>query len=1117
MASTSKKEGGSKEPEEEKLNIPSFVRITNTSGFFIPASIINRVWIALSYQIANRSETVVRTVDNNFIAYFWNHVLGMVPASPATEDTMTSFADKVYAANIGKNFTTCTIPDVFWQQTGYHATRLEKKMGEKEGYLDLRIWVEGFDNESLSASHRLTSSNLSTIPYINIGTTFGQTVWSTDFIFQRMKAHNEAITKVFTKDPEALEIEHDSIDTLCCKASIDGEAPIISPTHDDLHEFAKDNHRFLIQTCLNNDTKDCVTSMQDFNSKFPNFNNVSKLYYGLEVIPISSQGFSRLEPVMAITKRPKAKAAKSKRRKAKRKIDGVEQTGEASSVATVQTEITEISYETLKAEKTFGVFTEENVIESTTDGTSTVTHMLGETATEITEARTTEPINTEEGIVTNQHQANLHVAMTNHGQKYSQFTAQSDGHAGQPIQGQTILQVSTLAKDTPVSVTALASDAAISVTTLAADAPISATAIAGTGTRSTKNAASPQTAVKARDAASSQPAAPTRGTSLPQTAAKARDAASSQPSAPTRGTALPQTAAKAKDAASSQPTVLTRTAAKARDAASSQPTAPTRGAALPQTAIPTRATALPQTAAKAKDAASSQPAAPTRGTSLTQTAIPTRATALPQTAAKAKDAASSQPAAPMRGTALPHTAAPTRATSLPHTAAKARDAASSQPAAPTRGTAIPQTAAEARDTAASQTAAPTGTSSSSQTPAKVAVALRAAAPVEAQVISQAITPVSTSSNHTGAQTAPNHGSQSTSEDRARVIAELRAQPPPPSLEEARARRASIKEERRQNIEFIRKRTTSRASALALSMASTAPSGLSQLPQPSGPLSDTTTQGNATTNQSMNLPRVLEQVPELALDSAANEGQTSDLTATGPRFGLASPVAQENVKPKRGKWIAPLPEHQSWGTTLSASSVPEKKKKQKNRRNVNPVRPSVVSVGTQTGTGVTSCSVGTQTEIGVATSIAEDLVPGAGPVPSREDESVGHGNTKPPPSVTSRASLQRELELTSIVEDSALEQDCGGEYARGILTMATPSTAHSNLVAELTGAGVPSSALTSLSRSGLEAHEATGCRQPLVGIHLEVETVTIGGVTFEARRRGSRHRIAASMPRLELDW
>ena len=676
-----------------------------------------------------------------------------------------------------------------------------------------------------------------------------------------------------------------------------------------------------------------------------------------------------------------------------------------------------IADETSKAEEIFGVFTEENDVESTTDETSTVTHILKETATEITKARTTKPINAVEGIITNQHQANLHVGMTNHGQESFQFTAQSDGHAGHPIQGQTILQVSTLAKDTPVSITPLASDEAISVTTLAGDAPISATAIAGTGTRSTKNAASPQIAAKARDTASPQPTAPTRGTALPQTAAKAKDAASSQPTAPTRGTALPQTA------------------------------------------TPTRATALPQTAAKAKDAASSQPTVPTRGT------------ALPQTAAKARDAAFSQPTAPTRGTSLPQTATPMRATALPQTAAKARVAASSQPAAPTRGTALPQTAAEARDTSASQAAAPTGTSSSSQASAKVAVALRAAAPVEAQVISQAITSVSTSSNHTGAQTAPNHGSQSISEDRARVIAELRAQPPPPSLEEARARRASIKEERRQNIEFIRKRTTSRASALALSMASTAPSGLSQLPQPSGPLSDTTTQGNATTNQSMNPPRVLEQVPELASDSAANEGHPSDLIATGP-LGLASPVAQENVKPKRGKWIAPLPEHQSWGTALSASSVPEKKKKQKNRRNVNPVRPSAVSVGTQTGTGVTSCSVGTQTEIGVA---------------------------------------------TSIVEDPALEQDCGGEYARGILTMATTSTAHSNLVAELTGAGVPSSALTSLSRSGLEAHEATGCRQPPVGIHLEVETVTIGGVTFEARRRGSRHRIAASMPRLELDW
>lgn len=158
-----------------------------------------------------------------------------------------------------------------------------------------------------------------------------------------MKAHNETIARILTKDPEALQVGHGLIDTLRCKSSIDGEAPIISPILDDLYQFAKDNHRFLIQTCLNNDTKECITTMQGSDPNFPNFNNVSKLYYGLEVIPISSQGLSRLELVMASTKRLKAKASKNKRRKAKRKIDGAEQAGEATSVATVQTEIAEIN------------------------------------------------------------------------------------------------------------------------------------------------------------------------------------------------------------------------------------------------------------------------------------------------------------------------------------------------------------------------------------------------------------------------------------------------------------------------------------------------------------------------------------------------------------------------------------------------------------------------------------------------------------------------------------------------------------------------------------------------------------------------------------------------------
>ncbi|OBT46554.1 hypothetical protein VE00_01802 [Pseudogymnoascus sp. WSF 3629] len=942
MSTISSKGGGDKAPEEEKLNIPTFVRITNTSGFAIPVSVLNRARTALSHQFVNRNEAVVSNVDNNFLAFLWNHVLRIAPVSPVTVGTMTSYANTVYDINIGHNFTTCIIPEVFWQQTGYQTTRLEKKLGEIESFIDLRIWVEGYENSSLSASHGLPSSN-STIPYIYIGTTFGQTVWSTDFLYQRMKAHNETITGIFTTDPEALQIEHDSIDTLCCKTSIDGEAPIISLSHDDLYQFSKENHRFLIQTCLNNDTQECIANMEGTNPKFPNFNNVSKLYYGLEVIPMSSQGFSRLEPVMAIQKRPKAKAGKGKRRRAKRKVDGVEQAGEASNVATVQVEITEInsdettkteetleakrkidrveqadeassvatiraemtdidSDETTKVEDILGVSLEENDFESTTDETSDVTQLLKEAPTNIPEARTPEPTTGEEGIIASQRQTNLHVTTSSHGQE-SQFTAQSENQAG-------------------------------------------------TGTIPTKNLAPPQTA------------------------------------APTRGTL-----------------------------------------------------------------------------------------------------------------------------------------------------------------------------SYNNTPDQDAVALQASAPVETQVISQVITAASASSNHTGAQIASAHGAQSINEDRARVIAELRAQPPPPSLEEARARRASVKEERRQSIDFIRMRTLSRASALGRSMASATPAD-------SGPLPETTTQGNETTNQSMDSSRALEQVSEIT-DSAANDENVADFLLKPPQptdqtsgsapneadkattiadpsqtlprsleivsadtipisagpsqlAQLSSPVAQENAKPKRGKWIAPLPEQQEWVTASrppgpSAATTASKKK---NRRNAGSVQPSVesrVSVGTQTDTGFTSCSAGTQTESGVATSIAEDLEPGTGPAPSREDESAGHGNTKPPPSVTSRASLQRELELTSIVEDPALEQDRGGEYARGILTMAAPSTAHSHLVAELTGAGVPPSALTSLSWSGLEGHEATGCRQQPVGIHLEVETVTIGGVTFEARRRGSRHRVAASMPKLELDW
>lgn len=84
MSTISSKAGGGKAPEEEKLNIPAFVKITNTSGFAIPASVLNRAWIALSQQIVNRNETAAGNLDNNFLAFLWNHVLGIAPVSPVT-------------------------------------------------------------------------------------------------------------------------------------------------------------------------------------------------------------------------------------------------------------------------------------------------------------------------------------------------------------------------------------------------------------------------------------------------------------------------------------------------------------------------------------------------------------------------------------------------------------------------------------------------------------------------------------------------------------------------------------------------------------------------------------------------------------------------------------------------------------------------------------------------------------------------------------------------------------------------------------------------------------------------------------------------------------------------
>ena len=55
---------------------------------------------------------------------------------------MTAYSDIVYTANVGQNFTAGIIPGILWKQTGYQALRTEKPIGEKEGFVDLRIWVE---------------------------------------------------------------------------------------------------------------------------------------------------------------------------------------------------------------------------------------------------------------------------------------------------------------------------------------------------------------------------------------------------------------------------------------------------------------------------------------------------------------------------------------------------------------------------------------------------------------------------------------------------------------------------------------------------------------------------------------------------------------------------------------------------------------------------------------------------------------------------------------------------------------------------------------------------------------------------------------------------------------
>lgn len=363
---------------------------------------------------------------------------------------------------------------------------------------------------------------------------------------------------------------------------------------------------------------------------------------------------------------------------------------------------------------------------------------------------------------------------------------------------------------------------------------------------------------------------------------------------------------------------------------------------------------------------------------------------------------------------------------------------------------------------------------------------------EDSATSDVAVPAEAAPNVAAVNSAPTGDSGSVSNDRARVIAQLRAQSPPPSIAEARARRASIKQERRDSIEFIRSRTTSRASAGGR------PSGLSFSAVPSA---------------APRMPRALEHT------AGPHSGDVvDDELVVGP-VSLARPEstgAAEPVKaPKRGKWVAPLPEDQDWRVVSPAPRIPvgsaaptAHKKKSKSRRAANPGAQSHNSSALPAEIGLASTS-----EVG--TTIAEDFASGPGPVASRDDESAGHGNTKPPPSITSRKSLHSELEMTSksIVEDSASEQSRGDEHAQGRLTKAALTTTRNTLITVLIEAGVSPSALSSFGdeSSHLKAYEATGRQSPVAVRALEVQTVLLDGVTFETPRRGCGHRRSQSMP------
>lgn len=148
-----------------------------------------------------------------------------------------------------------------------------------------------------------------------------------------------------------------------------------------------------------------------------------------------------------------------------------------------------------------------------------------------------------------------------------------------------------------------------------------------------------------------------------------------------------------------------------------------------------------------------------------------------------------------------------------------------------------------------------------------------------------------------------------------------------TLEGLQDKSASAKQERRQSINFIRARTSSRASLLG------------------GPLATST--GATFTTKVMPMAQDLPAKDEKICDDASKKGSaliTSDVEESVPAVTAhteaemqsgTTVVSKTSTKGKpKGKWVAPLPEDQDWNTitrTITADTASHKKKQKRRAR------------------------------------------------------------------------------------------------------------------------------------------------------------------------------------------